>query len=904
MGNSGGNAERNPAMAKKKRLFLMDGTAFIFRSYHAIRGLSDSKGRPTGAIFGFINTLEKLLDEEKPDYFLIAFDAKGPTFRHEMYPEYKANRPECPEDLVPQIPVIQDLCVSRGAATLDMEGFEADDIIGTLTLKGREMGLDVIIISGDKDMYQLLGPGIKILRDVKNRQWVTSKDVKENLGVSPKQVIDLFGIAGDPTDNIPGIPGIGPKGAAALISEYGSLENCLKNIDKIKKKSYREKLANFGDQAKFSRELFIIKTDLPLDPSLDDFSLKPPDREKLFAVFNELDFGSLMKKYTPEEDGIEIRYEILTQEKELAKAIRAMKASGRCCIDLETDSINPMQANIVGISLAAGPDRAWYIPVGHKMGAGPQMDRGLCLEKIRPVLEDLKIEKVGQNIKYDRIILKRNGVDMRGRFWDPMILAYLKDPSQRSYGLDTLARKHLGHGMIAYEDIAGKGASQKTLDLVPVEKVAEYSAEDAIITIRLADLLRKELSKDLLKLYEEMEEPLIQVLMDMEMTGIILDTRILHDLSGQFQGKLQALEQKIYAAAGEPFNINSPRQLGPILFDKLKLPGGKRSRKSGAYSTSIGVLQRLAGEHALPALVIEYRQLHKLLTTYLENLQQLVNPITGRIHTSFNQAVTATGRLSSSDPNLQNIPIRTEIGRKIREAFVADKGKLLLCSDYSQIELRVLAHISGDASLIEAFKSNEDIHIRTAMEIFAVSPEEVTPEHRRRAKTINFGLIYGISRFGLASQLSIPPEEAADIIDRYFDRYPGVAAYIEKTKEQAEKEGFVKTLFGRVRYLPELEGSLAPVRNQAERIAVNTPIQGTAADLIKMAMVSIHKALEAQKLESRLVLQVHDELILEVPEKEVEAAREIVKQGMEEVYPLDVPLVVDIAVGKTWLEAK
>jgi DNA polymerase-1 len=892
-------------MAKKKRLFLMDGTAFIFRSFHAVRGLTDTQGRPTGAVFGFVNTLEKLIDEESPDYFLIAFDAKGPTFRHTLYPEYKANRPECPEDLVHQIPLIKDLCEYRGVESLEMAGYEADDIIGTLAKAGRKKGLAVVIVSGDKDMYQLMEGDMKILRDVKQMQWVTPADVEEQLGVRPDQVTDLYGIVGDKVDNIPGVPGIGLKGAADLISRFGSIDACLERIDQVEKKGHREKLEAFGEQARFSRQLFTIKTDLPLKPAIEDYGIKPPDREKLSALFESLDFASLTKKYAPESPGVAIDFKILGGIKEISKVLGRIRKSGRCCVDLETDSLNPMQARIVGIALAAGPDEAWYLPVGHKTDGRPQLELKATLAGLKKVLEDPKIEKIGQNIKYDWIILKRHGLDIRGAYWDPMVLAYLLDPSQRSFGLDHLARKYLKHTMITYEEIAGKGSAQKTLDFVPVDDVAEYSAEDAIVTLRLADLLREEIeSKGLLQLYEDMEAPLIRVLLDMEMTGVVVDQSILKKLTRSFKKQLEALEKKIYKLAGEEFNINSPKQLGAVLFGKLKLPHGKKSRKTGAYSTSIGVLQELAKEYELPAQVIEYRQLHKLLTSYLENLGRLIDPDTGRVHTSFNQTVTATGRLSSSDPNLQNIPVRTEIGRKIREAFVADKGKVLLCADYSQIELRVLAHMSEDPTLIEAFKNDEDIHTRTAVEMFGVEPDDLTADHRRRAKAINFGIIYGMSRFGLSSQLAIPVDEAAEIIDRYFERYPGVAAFIEEVKARAEAEGFVKTLFGRVRYLPELTDQVAAVRNFGERLAVNTPIQGTAADLMKMAMVSIFRDLKKRKMASKMVIQVHDELIVEVPEDEIEAAGRIVRKGMAEVYPMKVPLTVDMAVGKNWLEAK
>jgi DNA polymerase-1 len=889
-----------------RKIYLVDGSSYIYRAYYAIRHLSNSKGEATNAVYGFTNMLLNLVRDEKPDKLAVVFDAKGPTFRKELYPEYKANRSAMPEDLVPQVPIIKDVVRALNMPALEQTGVEADDIIATLAKRYAEQGLDVVVVTGDKDLMQIVNERICLLDTMKNK--ISRRDeVIERFGVPPEQVLEVLGLAGDTSDNIPGVPGIGEKTAAGLIQEFGSIENLLQNIDQVKGKKRQENLREFGEQALLSRKLADLLYDVELDVSLDDLALEEPDRDALIELFKTLEFHKLLQEYSApnaeEQQASAENYQAVLAESELDELVARLRESGRFAFDTETTSLVAVQAELVGLSFAVEAGHGWYVPVGHMyLGAPEQLPKELVLEKLKPLLEDPQLEKIGQNIKYDALVLRNAGIELAGTALDTMLLSYVVHPEAKSHGLDALASEHLNHRMIPYAEICGTGKKQICFSEVEVEKATVYAAEDADITWRLAEKLLPELpAGEPEKLLYQVEIPLVDVLTRMEWQGIRIDADFLGQLSTEMAAKMKLLEEEIYELAQGPFNINSPKQLGEVLFEKLGLPKGKKT-KTG-WSTNVEVLTNLAEDHAIAAKILEYRSLSKLKGTYTDALPKLINPRSGRIHTSFNQAVTATGRLSSSDPNLQNIPIRTPEGRRIREAFIPEEGWTLLAADYSQVELRVMAHMADVPALKESFAAGEDIHQRTASEIFNVFPEMVDGEMRRQAKTINFGVLYGMGAFSLGKDLGISRSEAQQFIDHYFERYPAVKEYLQTKKAEAQEHQYVTTILGRRCAIPEINSKNGAVRSYAERNAINYPIQGSAADIIKVAMVKIDKRLRDEKLQTRMLLQVHDELVFEVPPEELEQVSELVRTEMENAVPLDLPLKVDIGTGENWAQA-
>ncbi len=891
-------------MSKPKTVFFIDGSAYIYRAYHAIRNLSSSKGLPTNAVFGFSRMLISLMETKVPEYLAICFDVKGPTFRHEIYPEYKANRPPMPEDLIEQIPWIKKVVAAFRIPVVEVQGYEADDLIGTLARQAGEAGFEVVMVTGDKDFMQLVTEKNVIWDPMKDKT-IDTAFVEEKHGVAPLRVIEVMGLSGDTADNIPGVPGVGPKTASSLVKEFGSIENLYQQIDSVKKKKLHENLVSYQAQALLSRDLVTIRTDAPVAFDPDAMTAVSPDNRQLAEIFKELEFRQLQKLYPVERDLTHKDYRAVLDGGDLEALVAQLLTEKVIAVDTETTSVNPMQAQLVGISIATRKDAAVYIPCAHDPEVVPgQLDRSTILEKLKPVLESGSIKKIGQNIKYDWIVFARHGIELQGVFADTMLMSYLLDPSKRAHGLDRIADDFLDHQTIAYEEVAGKGKKAVSFDRIPLDKAVPYACEDADITLMAYHVLFERLKDtDLIDLLEKVEMPLIPVLMRMEMNGIRVDTARLKELSKTFESELEGIETDIYKLAGETFNIKSSQQLGHILFEKLELPVVKKTRKTKGYSTDVKVLTILAEQHELPALVLRYRTLAKLKSTYTDALLDLVHPDTGRIHTSFNQTVTATGRLSSSDPNLQNIPIRTEEGRRIRGAFVPREGWTLVSADYSQIELRLLAHCSGDAILIQAFEEDEDIHSRTAAEVFQTLPGFVDNELRRQAKVINFGIIYGMSPFGLSQALKISQKMAKTYIDSYFGRYQGVKQYIDDTIARAREERQISTLLGRIRPLPDIVSKNHNVRQFAERTAVNTPIQGSAADLIKLAMIHVDAELTLKKMQTTLLLSVHDEIVFESPPDELEKATQLVTRLMESVWDLDVPLKVNAAGGANWDEA-
>jgi DNA polymerase-1 len=888
-------------MPVRPRLFLIDGSSYIYRAFYAIRHLSNSKGFPTNAVFGFTQMLLKVLKEYRPDYLVVALDSKAPTFRKEVYKEYKANRPAMPEGLVPQLPYIRKIIEGYRIATLEMEGFEADDLIGTLA-KNLEPEAEVVIITGDKDILQLVDERIEVYDPMKDKR-LGVEEVIQRFGVPPERVVEVMGLAGDTTDNIPGVPGIGEKTAIELIKTYGSIENVLAHADQIPQKKLRENLMAHGEQARLSRQLATIRTDVPIPCRLAGFSLHDPDVSRLREIFKEMEFNKLLKDLPEEERSADRDYRLVMDRDAFLSLLGDLKHAPSFAIDLETTSQYPMWADLVGISLSHTAHQAFYVPVGHRqLDAAGQLPRSWVLEELKPLLENDEVKKVGQNIKYDWIVLKNHGIHLKGILGDTMIASYLLNPTKHNHNLAEIAREYLDRSMTDYKEVAGSGAKAVTFDQVELAKARDYSCADADVTLQLSKLLLPKLEEEKQgELFGQVEMPLCLVLAKMERDGVKIDVDLLRAFSKELEVKLQQKIDRIYGLAGEVFNINSSQQLGKILFEKLGLPAVKRT-KTG-YSTDVDVLTRLSLQHELPLEILGYRNLTKLKSTYVDALPKLIHPKTGRVHTSYNQTVTATGRLSSSDPNLQNIPARTEEGNRIRQAFIPEKGWGLVSADYSQIELRILAHLSQDATLLEAFKREEDIHARTASEVFAVPLEQVTPAMRREAKVINFGIIYGMSAYGLSQQLDIEPKKAQAYIDEYFRKYQGVQAYIEAGLREAKEKGYVTTLLQRRRYLPDLQSPAMAVRQAAERMAVNTPLQGTAADIIKIAMIRIQNRIEECRLPVKMIMQVHDELVFEVLEGESNRVLPQIRDLMEHVMELSVPLNVSISSGKNWGEA-
>ena len=897
-------------MAPDKEIVLIDGSSFLFRAYHAIGGqggLSTRDGQPTHAVFGVVNMLRSLIREVQPEYIAMVMDAKGKTFRHDLYPEYKANRPPMPDDLRVQLEYLLEIIPAMGLPLVSIPGIEADDVIGTLSKTAVSEGYHVMIVSSDKDLTQLVNDHV-VMVDTMKKSTLDAEGVVNKFGVPPQRIIDFLALTGDASDNIPGIPKVGPKTAAKWLEQYGSLDALVAHADEVKGKvgeSLRENL----DTLELSRTLVTVKCDADLGLGFHDLTMKDPDRDNLKRLYETLEFRSWLAELddgedaTPaDEEPVRADYETILDDKALDRWMEKIRAAEVLALDTETTSLDAHQASLVGMSFSVAPGEAAYLPLAHDYAGAPeQLDRQATLEKLKPLLEDPAVIKTGQNLKYDIEVLAHHGIAVRGVAHDTMLMSYLLDAGNSRHDMDTLAQKHLGHTTIKFKDVAGSGRNQLTFNEVPLDAASEYAAEDADITLRLHQALlpRLEALPRLASLYATMEIPLIQVLARMEMHGVRVDADMLLQQSAEIATRLAEIEREAHLEAGEEFNIASPRQIQEILFEKQGLPVTSKTAK-GQPSTAENVLQELAVEHTLPRLILEHRGLAKLKSTYTEKLPQQINPQTGRIHTSYQQAVAATGRLSSSDPNLQNIPIRTAEGRRIREAFIADDGNVLLAADYSQIELRIMAHLSGDDGLIDAFRKGLDVHSATAAEVFGGDPADVDAEQRRRAKAINFGLIYGMSAFGLARQLSIPQKEARDYIGIYFDRYPGVRRYMDETREQARETGYVETLFGRRLNLPEINSKNAARRQYAERTAINAPMQGTAADLIKKAMIAVDEWIMANDSNARMIMQVHDELVLEVPRGEADAISKHTTEIMSSVAELSVPLVVDTGVGDNW----
>jgi len=890
---------------EREIVYLVDGSSYIYRAYHAIRDLSNSKGLPTNAIFGFTKMILKLLEEKGPKYLAIAFDVKGPTFRHTMYEDYKATRPPMPEDLVVQIPFIKAVVQGLNVTMIEKEEYEADDIIGTLVRMSEEKDFQAVMVSGDKDFRQLISIQTSMWDSMKDK--LTDYDsFKEEYGIEPAQIIDIMGLAGDSSDNIPGVPGVGEKTASGLIKLYGTLENLFEHLEEIKKKRLKENLERSRDDAILSKKLVTIDRFVPINEDIDDLIIGEPKREELTKIFRELEFRGLWEQFAVRKETAEKEYNLCVTEEDLLSLIEKIKEKGQVSLDTETTSSDPLQAKLVGISFSCEENHAYYVPMGHLyLGAPEQLSSSKALTILKPVLEEERIAKIGQNIKYDSLVLKCHGVELKGVHFDTMIASYVINPSIRQHNLDYLALYYLNHKMITYNEVVGKGKGEINFSEVNVEQAKEYSCEDSDITLRLMAVLDSQIQSDKNQdLFYDLEMKLLPVLIDMEWSGIKIDADFFKDMSRSFSLQLKEIQTKIYSEAGMEFNINSPQQLGYVLFEKLQLPVQRKTAKTKAYSTDVRVLKKLSSlPHEIPKLLLRYRSLSKLKSTYLDALVKMVNPSTHRIHTSFNQTVTATGRLSSSNPNLQNIPIRGEEGREIRKGFVAEEGHYLVSADYSQVELRVFAHYSGDLAVIEAFKKEQDIHSRTASEILGVTIDNVTPEMRRIAKAINFGIIYGMGPQKLSEELGIDNKTAKSYIESYYQRYEGVTRYKEEIIRTAQEKGYVTTLFGRRRYLPEITHDKKRVRGEAERMAINTPIQGTAADLIKKAMINIHVRLRRENLNTKMLLQVHDELIFEVPENEMAIIHPLIKEEMEGVYELNVPLKVDINSGRNWDEA-
>jgi DNA polymerase-1 len=865
-----------------------------------------STGIPTNAIYGFGNMLNRVLRERSPIYMAIALDAPGPTFRHDLSPDYKANRLRMPEDLSEQIPFIKRLITALGIPYMEIPGYEADDIIGTLATWASDQGADVVMISGDKDLMQLVNPKVHMWDSMKDEVFGPAE--VERFGVPASQVVEVMGLAGDSSDNIPGVPGIGPKTAQRLIKQFGSIENLLSALDKVSKEKERKRLETHSEQAIMSLALATIKCDVPLKKDWQEFELGEADLGDLTNLYRELEFRKLLQELEGTQASVEpeeIRrdYQLVTTTEGLEQILSQVRQSPKVAFSVMIFDEGSFESDLVGFALAWGPEQARYLPLSHQSeSSSASLDQSEVMKSLAPILSDSRVHKVTHNSKQAWIILNSLGVELSGVQFDTMLGAYVLDPGKRVQNLEVLAREHLDVSLVALEDLVGTGKKRRSIASVPLEQVSSYAGDQTVFALQLADILDEKIkAANQETLFNDIELPLVKVLARMEIKGVKVDVERLDLLAKGFSERLEVSAEKIYHMAGEDFNINSPQQLGRILFDKLGLPMRKKT-KTG-YSTSMDVLSSLSPHHPLPGEVLNYRSLTKLKNTYVDALPPMVNPGTGRIHTSYNQTATVTGRLSSSEPNLQNIPIRTEEGREIRRAFVADSGSVLISADYSQIELRILAHYSKDEALLEAFTQGEDIHLRTAAEIFGVQPDEVSAEMRRQAKAINFGIIYGMSSFRLAKDLGIPQKTGQEIIERYFERYQGVRSYVEEMPQIGREQGFVSTLFNRKRFLPDLNSRNRNIRQFAERTAINTPIQGSAADIIKLAMIRIDEELERRALPARMIMQVHDELVFEVEEGGAQEVAHMVQHEMESVASLAVPLVVEAGIGANWDEA-
>ena len=903
-------------MATGPTLFLIDGNSQMYRAYHAIRGLSGPDGRSTNAVYGFVTMLKKLVADHRPEYIGASFDLAGPTFRDALAADYKANRTPMPDDLAEQIPWVHDACRALGVPVVNIAGFEADDVIGTLAMKGVAAGFQVTIVTGDKDFFQLVEDGaLRVFNPRDEGTWYDSAGVVEKFGVRPDQVVDVLALMGDSIDNVKGVPGIGEKGARDLIATYGTLDALLAGAGAVPQKRYREALLSHTDAARHSRELLRIRTDVDVPFDAEQFRYPGANREACYDLFSRLGFRSLLMEYAPTAATLTTHYATVATEEELSALVEALQRSEQIGLAVLTDSAGPMRAEVAGVAVSTGPRSAWYVPVGQPaVGLLDPGGEGVTLEAIvgalGPVLEDPAIVKIGHDLKTQAIVLARHGVTLRGAGLDTMIASYLIDPTRSAHTLEDTALEHLGYKALTEEDVTGKGVKAVPLTRQPAGAVLNFAAERADLPRQLAPGMAARLGEEgLTGVWEQLERPLVPVLVAMEQAGIRVDCAVLSIQSTRLERDLESLSRRIFDLAGLEFNIGSPKQLGEVLFEKLQLPAGMRSGRTGAVSTAVDVLQELALTHELPRLVLEWRGLQKLKGTYIDALPLLVHPQTGRVHTSFNQAVAATGRLSSSDPNLQNIPIRTELGREIRRAFVAEPGHVLISADYSQIELRVLAHLSGDETLIAAFARGDDIHDQTAAKVFGADSTLSPHELRRRAKIINYALLYGKTAFTLAKDIGVTQQAAQDFIDAYFAGFPRVRGFIDQTLEAARATGVVKTLYGRRRLVPEITSRNGAVRAAAERMTVNMPIQGTAADILKLAMIDLHHTLQAQTTASgspacRMILTVHDELLFEVRREAADEYAALVRARMMAAATLAVPLDVDVGIGDDWKQAK
>jgi DNA polymerase-1 len=891
----------------KEKLLLVDGSSYLYRAFHALPDLRSSDGRPTGAIYGVLNMLQKLIKSERPDYLSVVFDTPIKTFRHDIFPEYKANRQKTPEDLIAQIEPLHQAIINLGLPLIAVDGVEADDVIGTLAMEAEKKNIKTMIATGDKDMAQLVTDNIHLIDTMKDIR-MGPREVLEKFGILPERFIDYLTLAGDTSDNIPGVEKVGPKTAIKWINEYGSLEGVIQNADQIKGK-IGDNLNAALDHLDLFKTLVTIKCDVQTDSNVSDLIIGESNEELLFEQLSDLGLHGLIKQFdiqSPEKKpDVESNYHTIRTKNELDELIEAMKKASYISFDTETTSLDYMNAELVGVSIALKPNEAFYIPINHNYeGVEKQLEEHFVLEALKPFLESDEIPKIGHNLKYDRHILQNLGIDLKGKLLDTMLFSYVNNSTITRHNLDAVSKRYLNINPTSYEDVAGKGAKQIPFSEVSIEVASEYASEDADISLKLYEHIEPLVQKEtkLAKLYSEIEGPLIYTLGDIERNGVLIDSEKLNEQSKELEAKILKLEKKVQKSAGEDFNLGSPKQLQEILYEKLGLPVIKKTPK-GQPSTAESVLQELSLDFPIVQEILSYRAISKLKSTYTDKLPKMVNSNTGRVHTSYHQAVTATGRLSSSDPNLQNIPIRSEEGRRIREAFIAPEGYKILAADYSQIELRIMAHLSKDKGLMDAFAKGQDIHQATAAEIFDANIEDVTANQRRSAKAINFGLIYGMSAFGLSKQLQITRAEAQNYIEQYFDRYPQVKNYMDETKLSAKKMGYVETVFGRRLYLADIESSNYQRRQYAERSAINAPMQGTAADLIKIAMIHLHQKIKEQSFDAKIIMQVHDELVIEVKENQSDELSELTTSIMSEISKLDVDLKVDADIGNNWDEA-
>jgi DNA polymerase-1 len=896
----------------KPLLVLFDGNALLHRAFHALPPLTLRKsGEMVGAVYGFAQMLLKVINELKPSHYAIAFDMKGPTFRHKLFDQYKIHRPETPEELVGQLGRVRQLVEAFKIPTFEMEGYEADDLLGTLSSQASAKDVETIIVTGDADAMQLVSPRVKVLypkprKSFSDTMLFDAAAVKEKYGVKPEQIADLKGLVGDPSDNIPGVTGIGAKTAVKLIEQFGSVEGIYEHIDKVEPEKLQNLLKEQEAIARQSKELATIVTQMPVELKLDDCRVSQYDRSQVTELLRELEFGSLLKKLpTAEGESVEAKppegeYKIVNSAAELDKLTERLRSAQTFAFDTETTGLDPMTAQLVGISLSPAKGEAYYIPVGHiGLDTITQLPLEEVIAKIKPVMEDKSLAKLAHNGKYDMAIMANYGVTVNNLSFDSMVAAYLL--GEKSMGLKALAFEHLAVEMTPISELIGAGKKQIPMSQVEIARTADYAAADADMTFRLVEIFEKELKEQKLwKLFDEVELPLVPILLHMERNGVALDGGLLKEMSQRLGEQLARVEKEIYDNVGHEFNINSPQQLSKVLFEELHLTPARKTK--GGYSTGAAVLEELLGVHPIIELILDYRQLSKIKSTYIDALPGLINPRTGRLHTSFNQTRTTTGRLSSSDPNLQNIPVRGELGKEVRMAFIAPEGSQLLSADYSQIDLRALAHLSQDESLTSAFRHDEDIHTATAAQVFGVEPSKVTAEMRRVAKTVNFGVIYGMSEYGLEQATGLSREEAAQFINAYFAKYPGVKKYLESTKEEARQTGYVQTILGRRRAIPEINAQNRQVREAAERMAINMPVQGTSADIIKVAMINLEREIEKNSLKSQMLLQVHDELIFEVPSAELKEMKAIVPELMTSAIELSVPLKAAVKTGPNWGE--